>query len=277
MAVTLEIDDGDPWWLSPDLWVVPGTDPTGTPGTPVAGQTAFLWARVHNTGSDPVENAMVNFYWANPATAFDRTTANHVGTSFVSLLAGATQEVLCLSPWVPSFMNGGHECILAEAYDPSADPLPPGPDFNVPTDRHVAQRNLAVLAVAPGKLTFQLAFEVHNPGRRREEFAIRAELGTTEHLKRALKLRPELAALKGKQGRAIKLAFARSACADAGTERNEAPKLILEPFERRGLALVGELKGEVALVNVLQLRNDKVVGGLSVLAYAGLSHEEERS
>jgi hypothetical protein len=276
MAVTLEIDDGDPWWLSPDLWVVPGNDPTGPPGTPIAGQTAFLWARVHNTGSDAIENATVNFYWANPATAFDRSTANRVGTSFVSLLAGATQEVLCLAPWVPSFVNGGHECILAEAYDPSADPLPPGPDFNVPTDRHVAQRNLAVLAVAPDNLRFQLAFEVHNPSRTREEFSIRAESGTSEQLKRALRLSPKLVSHKGKQGRAVKLGFARQSCADADAEREDAPRLTLAPLERRGLSLVGELKGEVALVNVLQLRNDKVVGGLSVLAHAGELEKEEQ-
>ena len=40
---------------------------------------------------------------------------------------------------------------------------------------------------------FQLAFEVHNPGRTREEFVIRAEPGTTKHLKEALKLSPHLA------------------------------------------------------------------------------------
>ena len=38
MAVELLIRDGSPdWWESPDIWVVPGTDPGGAPGTPVVG------------------------------------------------------------------------------------------------------------------------------------------------------------------------------------------------------------------------------------------------
>ena len=42
MAVALEIRDGNPWWyLSTDLWVVPGDDPDGTPGPPVAGSPAL--------------------------------------------------------------------------------------------------------------------------------------------------------------------------------------------------------------------------------------------
>ena len=41
MAVELLIRDGSPaWWESPDIWVVPGTDPSGAEGPPVAGSTA---------------------------------------------------------------------------------------------------------------------------------------------------------------------------------------------------------------------------------------------
>ena len=36
MAVELEIRDGDPWYLSPDVWTVPGNDPEGPPGLPIA-------------------------------------------------------------------------------------------------------------------------------------------------------------------------------------------------------------------------------------------------
>ncbi|MGH8580959.1 MAG: hypothetical protein ACREVK_12865 [Gammaproteobacteria bacterium] len=40
MAVELEIRDGDPWWLSPDVWTVPGNNPEGTGGVPVAAEIA---------------------------------------------------------------------------------------------------------------------------------------------------------------------------------------------------------------------------------------------
>lgn len=85
MAVELENRDGDLWWLSPDVWVVPGTDPEGSPGTPIAGTPAYMWARVRNNGTSTVNNAEVRFYWADPSAAFDRNTAHYVGSSFVSL------------------------------------------------------------------------------------------------------------------------------------------------------------------------------------------------
>lgn len=39
------------WWVSSNIWVVPGADPNGPPGSPVAGLPAYLWARVSNTGN----------------------------------------------------------------------------------------------------------------------------------------------------------------------------------------------------------------------------------
>ena len=44
--VLLEIEDGDPWYLSPNVWTVPGTNPEGPPGLPIAGKPAYLWARL---------------------------------------------------------------------------------------------------------------------------------------------------------------------------------------------------------------------------------------
>src|SRR5690242_16805294 len=42
-SADLLIEDGTPnWWLSPDIWAVPGNDPNGTPGTPAGGDTAYV-------------------------------------------------------------------------------------------------------------------------------------------------------------------------------------------------------------------------------------------
>lgn len=147
MSVELEIEDGTPWYLSPDIWVLPGTDPSGPPGTPTAGAASYIWARVHNRGTTAVSNATVRFYWANPATLVGSASATLVGTSYVTLGAGESREVLCVTPWVPSWVNDGHECLVVEAFA-AADPLPvrsPTDPFDVPYDRHVAQLNLNLI------------------------------------------------------------------------------------------------------------------------------------
>jgi len=147
MSVKLLIRDGDPYWyLSPDIWVVPGNDPSGSPGDPIAGQTAYLWARVANTGSTDANGVRVDFYWANPTLQVTRSNATLVGSAFADVPAGGTQEVLCLVPWVPVMVNDGHECLVAVA-NHAGDPLPsPLPDaFDPPTYPQVAQKNLTVL------------------------------------------------------------------------------------------------------------------------------------
>lgn len=149
MATQLVIRDGDPhWWNSPDIWVVPGLDPNGAPGQPVAGQPAFVWGRVRNAGEQAVSGATVNFYWSNPAAGVLRSNSTPIGSSFVDLVPGESKEVLCVIPWIPVIVNDGHECLVAEVIH-SADPLPvPLPDaFNPPAYRQVAQKNLTVLAM----------------------------------------------------------------------------------------------------------------------------------
>jgi hypothetical protein len=150
MPVELLIQDGSPeWYLSTDIWVVPGNDPYGNPTSPVAGQPAYLWAQVHNTGSIDVFGVRVDFYWANPALQVLRSTASFVGSAFADIPYQNSQPVVCLVPWNPVIVNDGHECIVAVANHPS-DPLPePLPDaFNPPAFRQVAQKNLSVLAAS---------------------------------------------------------------------------------------------------------------------------------
>src|ERR1700686_1264207 len=148
MAVQLVIRDGNPYWyLLPDIWVVPGADPAGPPGSPIAGQPACLWAHVSNTGDVDATGARVDFYWENPALQVLRSNATLVGSANVDVPAGGGQDALCLVPWTPVIVNGGHECLVAVVNHP-ADPLPDPPpdDFNPPLYPQVAQKNLTVLA-----------------------------------------------------------------------------------------------------------------------------------
>lgn len=176
MAVSLLIRDGDPhWYLSPSVWVVPGGSPEGPQGPPVAGQPAYLWASLENVGDTAATGARVDFYWANPALQVTRTNATLVGSAYANVAAGGTQEVLCLVPWLPVVVNGGHECLVAVASHP-ADPLPtPLPDvFDPPAHPRVAQRNLTVLTSASAAM---IAITLAAPPRRDKSVRVLVEVG----------------------------------------------------------------------------------------------------
>lgn len=265
MAIQLEIEDGNPWYLSPNVWTA---DTNGNASLPMAGTPTNLWARVRNTGQSIAQNATVRFYWANPAVGISRATATLVGSSFVTLNSGETKEVLHLAPWVPTYVNDGHECILAEAFHAS-DPLPAGADFNVPTDRHVAQRNISV-AQATASM-FRMAFEIHNASRKERVFSLRALVAGIDELK---PLRGHFGKEfpKVKDGKIEKVGFTTARCPSEKDLAKAAPQLdrvIVPPRGRTGATLVGKLSGGGGLVHVLQYADDAVVGGLSVLVIAG--------
>lgn len=160
MAVHLRLSDGSPyWWDSPDIWVVPGTDPNGPPATPTVGQTAYLWARIRS--DHPVSDVRVSFWIADPSGVIRRSTANLIGTAFTTVGPDTPEEVLCLVPWKVSLINGGHECIVVEARS-GADPLSPPPTdpdiLDARTYPQIAQRNLTV--VAPGRRSVELLLTV---------------------------------------------------------------------------------------------------------------------
>jgi hypothetical protein len=279
MSVQLEIADGSPWYLSADVWTVPGSDPQGPQGLPVVGQPCYLWAHVQNTGSDAVTDATVRFYWGNPGVGFDRTTANHIGDASVSLNAADATDVLCLVAWHPTFVNGGHECVLAEAFHPTLDPLPATPDFNVPTDRHVAQRNLNVLQtmqMGGAQAWFTLPFEIHNTSRLERSFTIRTELGKLEEL-RPFADRLHLKLAGGKKGKLKNFGFVSTAqpCDTRVKPLPIVEGLSVGPGAKVGLSVVGELEGDAALVHVVQEAEDVQVGGLAVLAVHAREHGEE--
>lgn len=272
MSVSLEILDGSPWYLSADIWTVPGDDPEGVPGQPIVGTPCYLWARVNNNGSDVVQDAQVRFYWANPSVGFDRSSANFIGTANVTLAGGAQSDVLCLMPWLPMFVNGGHECVLAEAFHTSLDPLPASLAFNVPTDRHVAQRNLSVVMAA--KTMFHMAFEVHNPSRKPGQFKVITRAATAAETEQALRIYPKVGEALGraKPGAIAKAAFVAEPCPDMSPQDDakEAVEISLAAGARHGLSVLGQLEGAFSLLHVEQWAYHRgeepmLVGGLSVL------------
>jgi hypothetical protein len=152
-----------PFWESPDIFILAGVTPALAPALPPAlGQTALagqpntLYAHVWNFGNAAAKEVLVEFYWCNPSLGISAGSVNLVAQTPVSLGAkGSGQShavVKCPEPWTPTFVNGGHECLLVRAWDNPSD-LPGDPTFDASINRHVAQRNIHVVAAGSGVKT----------------------------------------------------------------------------------------------------------------------------
>ena len=156
-----------PFWESPDIFVAPGLDAAAAPDTPTtlgglaqAGVVNTLWAHVWNLGRSPVYNARVEFYWFNPSLGFNRDAANLIGATHVDLgsqtSGSAHRMVKCPVSWIPSYVNGGHECLMVRVFEPLTDPLTPN-QWDASNDHHVGQRNIAVInAASPASLELRI-------------------------------------------------------------------------------------------------------------------------
>lgn len=275
MSTVLEIRDGDPhWWNSPDIWVVPGTDPNGSPAQPIAGEPAFLWGRVRNTGDQTASGAKVNFYWSNPATGVLRSNSTFVGSAFVDLNPGETKEVLCVIPWIPQIVNNGHECIVAEIIH-SSDPLPspfPNP-FDPPAYNQIAQNNLTVLAMKKSMMVMPI--QVAAPIRKEKHLLVRTEIGG-----KLDKLTMAQAGLKGylpAKCNELKAGLSLDhGCNESEEERlDKEVKLSLKPGTARAIFLKvwpQELKPRTyVLLHVISQDGKKIDGGMTYI----LTIEEE--
>ena len=266
MAVELEIRDGSPYWASPDIAVLANTDEDAEDGMPVAGMPCYLRARVRNNGTTAVTNATVRFYWANPAIGLTRDTATRVGQAFVSLGPGEVKEALCLTPWVPEFLNEGHECVLAEAFH-ETDPITLSTDFEVPTDRHVAQRNLSV-AIASMSGMFHFNFEMHNASRKDQALQAMVQPLPFEKLHKQFPQLVREHKLDGmKEGKLVKSAFNESSCLAPGFDDRgqQSDTFKLQGHGKAKMALTGQIDGDFAAINIFQLRGKTLTGGLCVL------------
>lgn len=273
MSTTLVIRDGDPyWWNSPDIWVVPGSDPNGPPGQPVAGEPAFLWGRVRNTGDQTASGARVNFYWSNPATGVLRSNSTLVGSAFVDLNPGDIKEVLCIIPWIPEIVNNGHECVIAEVIHPS-DPLPsPLPDeFDPPNYHQIAQKNLNVLAMKKNMMV--MAIQVATPSRKEKLLLVTTEIGGT--LDKQNLVQTGLENYQPAKRNSLKVSLSlEPGCDESSKERMEKEvKLLLKPGTAKAIYLKvwpQELEPKTfVLLHVISREEQRVVGGITYIIISG--------
>jgi len=147
---------GTVFWESPDVWS------QGSKGInePVVNEPTQVFARVTNLGMEDSTNATIQYWWANPSIAISEATATPIGT-LTGQTIPAQNSVVFQSPtdWVPNEVNNGHECLIAQAFDPLFDPLT---DPMQPTaDRHVGQKNEQLVTLSPGMM-FHFPLEARN-------------------------------------------------------------------------------------------------------------------
>ena len=147
-----------PFWESPDIFILAGVDPAAAPAVPaqlgqvgLAGQPNTLYAHVWNLGNASADVVLVEFYWCDPALGINAASTHLIAQTTTSLgpkgSANSHAVVKCPVAWVPTYLNGGHECLLVRVWDDPAD-LPGLPLLDASWNRHVAQRNIHV--AAPG-------------------------------------------------------------------------------------------------------------------------------
>lgn len=267
MTAHLEIEDGNLVWFSPDIWVVPGQDPEASPGSPIRGQSNFVWVRVHNKGTIDFENVRVSVFWADPSTMVLRSTAKPIGYAFVDLSVGETKDVLVLTPWVPMPGQPAHVCLLAEAIHP-ADPLPnPLPDeFQVAQQRQVAQRNVTVLTlIAGGMVLLPLTFGApqRSSGRRINLQIMEEPEGVSRQLLDSLGIRDMSPARRG----LVQVQFVASERCEL-QDGSPSIEISLKPGELTATYIqiaARETFDGYATIHVMQEHEGKTIGGVTYL------------
>lgn len=144
-----------PFWESPDIYILAGTAPSLAPDVPaqlgqvaLAGQDNTVYAHIWNLGRAPARDVYVEFYWCNPALGVNPAGLSKIGSAWTTLGARGSGQahrvVKCPESWQPTFVNGGHECLLVRASDWPGDPMTT-PEWDASINRHVGQRNIHVV------------------------------------------------------------------------------------------------------------------------------------
>jgi hypothetical protein len=150
-----------PFWESPDIFILAGISPGHAPPLPpslgqiaIANQPNTIYAHVWNFGNAKASEVIVEFYWCDPSLGINPTSVHLIAQTEIALGAKSSgwshAVVKCPEPWTPTFLNGGHECLLVRVWDNPSD-LPGEPKLDASINRHVAQRNIHVLTGTAGQ------------------------------------------------------------------------------------------------------------------------------
>jgi hypothetical protein len=122
----------------------------------LAGKPNTIYAHVWNFGKAASNEVVVEFYWVDPSLGISAGSVHLIAQATMTLGAkgsGRSHAVIkCPEAWTPTFVNGGHECLLVRVWDNPSD-VPGEPKFDASVNRHIGQRNIHV--VAPGGAMFK--------------------------------------------------------------------------------------------------------------------------
>ncbi|HVT95490.1 MAG TPA: hypothetical protein VHD76_21750 [Bryobacteraceae bacterium] len=279
---TRPLAPGTTFWESPDIWT------QGSHGTnqPVAGEATQVFARITNLGMQDATGVTVKYWWANPSIAITEVSAHLIAQDSVAIPAGNSLVFQSPADWVPVVENGGHECLLVEAFIPVFDPLVnPMAPWN---DRHVGQKNEDLVILQQGQM-FRIQLEAHNftrtvqrvtietrrarvPGNFAQKFGGRfAEMRLLEP-PRGLPVQIDFAekAIRTVQSRLLN----PKAAAEAGgclPPPDTAKTQVFKPGELRAVTITGVIPptavpGEIYATRVTQRFGNAVTGGYTIYA-----------
>lgn len=163
---------GLPFWVSPDITIV---KPDGTEGSEaIAGEMNQMKVVVTNGGGIDAVDAYVEAFVADPSTAFTPATATPIGSGYLTV-SGYSQAAISF-PWSPAPADSGHRCLLARvSLTIPPDRFANAAIFDVPGDRHVAQKNISVVdSAVHGMKPFSFSFALVNPAPETSAFQVKA-------------------------------------------------------------------------------------------------------
>ena len=294
------------FWESPDIFVLPGVEaaaaplmPPGFGGLAKAAVPNTIYAHLWNLGKAPAYRVRVEFYWFNPSLGISRSDANFIGATWVDLgnrfsrlpqwtearsagepyvTLGSQAIVRCPVSWVPQFVNNGHECLVVKVSEPMMDAVPPD-QFSAAADRHVAQRNIAVVtSSSPAHVDMALDLG-WQPQATTAEIEVEAVDGNTmDWLKlyagsRNVKFRPPtkhavygLLPAMPKDSRRLDISHLHIDQRASLLRRRESVQRGCEPLSMQFHASISDMNhGEAQVLRVRQRMSNIVVGGYTVV------------
>jgi hypothetical protein len=231
-----------------------------------------MWAKVANNGDEDA-NVTVQFYWGNPALTMIYGNMQVVGSGGGFVSAGGSQNIACTTPWIPVYVNGGHECIVAVCGS-LFDPPPPTQSDNIvdSNDLQTAQQNLAVVHAFPS--TAQIVYKFSPP---RSNTALPGA-GIVQARRVPLQDHQGLLQTKGltsltdeaAEAQSFYISHADQSLTSDGLPINLGTQFAIAPNTDHDLALVvnlpsGPAQGSAALYVVEYFENGNCVGGIGVV------------
>jgi hypothetical protein len=243
---------------------------------PIAATTYDVWVRVTNPTNQPLSTPLLPWglqvVWAYPSAGSiplsalpPNDTLN--STDLNPIPGGASVPIKCMNQWTP---KTGHECIVAWTNASNiAYPMDPylAGDAGPGDNWSIAQHNFSVLRAVH---MIHFAFQVCNGAAKELNFGVEARQAPLEAIEAFLPGVPGGRTVLDRPGRVERLGIVASGNASA-TELERAPaelKVKIAPRSCLAFTLSGVLREGNALINVTQTRDERVVGGLSVLAMA---------